>query len=115
MFIDPAYAQALPGGGGGADIVMQMLPFVAIFAVMYFLIIRPQQRRLKDHRQTVENIKRGDTVVTAGGIIGKVTRVVDNNEIQVEIADNVRIRVVKSTVSEVRAKGEGAKEGEAAS
>ena len=111
MFIDPAYAQT-PGAGGGADILMQMLPFVAIFAVMYFLIIRPQQRRVKEHRETVNNIKRGDTVVTSGGIIGKVTRVVDNNEIQVEVADNVRIRVVKSTISEVRAKGEAPKEGE---
>lgn len=111
MLITAAYAQATDGTGGGAFDILQFLPFVAIFAVMYFLVLRPQQQRLKDHKSLVSGIRRGDTVVTAGGIIGKVTRVVDETEVQVEIADNVRVRVLKSTVSDVRAKGEPVKDG----
>ena len=81
-------------------------PLIFIFAIMYFLMIRPQQQRMKQHREMVENVKRGDTVVTAGGIVGKVVRVAqkDDPEVTVEIADNVQVRVVKSTISEVRAK-----------
>jgi preprotein translocase subunit YajC len=81
-------------------------PLIFIFAIMYFLLIRPQQQRMKQHKQMVENVRRGDTVVTAGGIVGKVTKVgqPEDPEITVEIADNVQIRVVKSTLSEVRAK-----------
>jgi len=89
-----------------ANLLMQIVPFVAIFAIMYFLLIRPQQQRLKDHRAMVENVKRGDTVVTAGGIVGKVAKVRDDGEIMVDIADNVQVRVLKSTLSEVRAKGQ---------
>ncbi len=81
-------------------------PLIFIFAIMYFLLIRPQQQRMKQHKQMVENVRRGDTVVTAGGIVGRVTKVgqPEDPEITVEIADNVQIRVVKSTLSEVRAK-----------
>jgi preprotein translocase subunit YajC len=81
-------------------------PLIFIFAIMYFLMIRPQQQRLKQHREMVENVKRGDMVVTAGGVVGKVVKVgqKDESEITVEIADNVQVRVVKSTLSEVRAK-----------
>lgn len=83
-------------------------PLIFIFAIMYFLLIRPQQQRMKQHKQMVENVRRGDTVVTAGGIVGKVTKVgqPEDPEITVEIADNVQIRVVKSTLTEVRAKSQ---------
>jgi len=81
-----------------------------MFVIFYFLLIRPQQQRAKQHREMVNNIRRGDTVVTSGGIIGKVTRVKDDNEIEVEIAENTRVRVVKATVADVRSKGEPVKE-----
>jgi preprotein translocase subunit YajC len=87
-----------------ANLLMQIVPFVMIFAIMYFLLIRPQQQRLKEHRSMVDNVKRGDTVVTAGGIVGKVAKVRDDGELMIDIADNVQVRVVKSTLSEVRAK-----------
>ena len=74
-------------------------------AIMYFLVLRPQQRRVKEHREMVSNVRRGDVVVTAGGLVGKVTKV-DDAEITVEIAENVRVRVVKGTLSEVRSKSE---------
>ncbi len=80
----------------------------AIFAIMYFLLIRPQNKRMKEHQTMVAAIRRGDTVVTSGGIIGKVTKVVDDTEAVVEIAENVRVRVIKQTVTDVRAKGEPA-------
>jgi len=102
MFITPAYAQ---GAGGGGDFFIQIMPFLLIFVIMYFLIIRPQQRRLKDHRDMVSSVRRGDTVVTAGGLVGKVTKV-DEAEIQVEVAQGVRLKVVRSTISEVRSKNE---------
>jgi preprotein translocase subunit YajC len=106
MLISPAYAQA-PGGG---DFLFQLMPIVLMFVIFYFLLLRPQQQRMKQHREMVANIRRGDTVVTSGGIIGKVTKVKDDGEIEVEIADNTRVRVIKSTVAEVRVKGEPAKE-----
>ncbi|HVP83499.1 MAG TPA: preprotein translocase subunit YajC [Rhizomicrobium sp.] len=80
------------------------VPIIAIFAIMYFLMIRPQQQRVKQHREMVENVRRGDTVVTAGGIVGKVAKVKDDQEIMVDIADNVQVRVLKSTLTEVRVK-----------
>lgn len=108
MFITPAYAQA--AGGGQGDFLISLLPLVLIFVIFYFLLIRPQQKRVKQHQEMVNNIRRGDTVVTGGGLVGKVTKVIDDKEIQVEVAENVRIRAVKSMVSEVRAKGEPAKD-----
>jgi preprotein translocase subunit YajC len=97
------YAQAAPGV---FDMLNSLLiPTMLIIGIMYFLMIRPQQRRLKEHRDMVASIRRGDTVVTSGGIIGKVTKVEDN-ELQVEIADGVKIKLVRGTVSEVRGKGE---------
>jgi len=107
MFITPAYAQGL---GGGTDMFVQFVPIVLMFVIFYFLLLRPQQQRVKAHREMVSNVRRGDTVVTAGGIIGKVTKVRDETEVEVEIADNTRVRVIKSTISEVRAKGEAAKD-----
>lgn len=86
------------------DFASSIVPLVLVFAIMYFLLIRPQQQRMKQHRQMVDNVKRGDTVVTAGGIVAKVTKVRDDGELMVEIADNVQVRVMKSTLSEVRAK-----------
>ncbi len=108
MFITPAYAQGAGGGSIFADTLL--IPMILIFAIMYFLIIRPQQQRLKAHRAMVENVRRGDGVVTAGGLIGKVTKVIDETEVQIEIADGVRVRAVKSTLTDVRAKGEPVKD-----
>lgn len=109
MIISPAFAQS--GGAGGGDFFLQLMPILLMIVIFYFLLFRPQQQRMKAHREMVENIRRGDTVVTAGGLIGKVTRVKDDGaEIEVEIADNARVRVVKQTVSEVRVKGEPVKE-----
>ena len=105
-----AYAQAAPGA---FDMLNSLIvPTMLIIGIMYFLMIRPQQKRLKEHRDMVAAIRRGDTIVTSGGIIGKVTKV-DDQELQVEIADGVKIKVVRSTVSEVRGKGEPAPAGKA--
>ena len=117
MFISPAFAQgSLFGGGAGGDggMLMSLLPFVLIFVIMYFLILRPQQKRVKTHQEMVKNVRRGDTVVTNGGVIGKVTKVIDDDQIEIEIADDVRIRQMRQMVSDVRAKGEPVKD-EAAS
>ncbi len=108
MLVTPAYAQASPLGGDG--ILMQLLPFVLIFVIMYFLILRPQQKRAKEHQELIKNLRRGDTVITSGGLLGKVTKVVDDEQIEVEIADGVRVRQIRSMVSGVRAKGEPVKD-----
>ncbi|WP_417683929.1 preprotein translocase subunit YajC [Roseibium sp.] len=110
MFITPAYAQAA-GSPLGPDFLMSILPFVLIFAIMYFLIIRPQRQRMKQHQEMVANLRRGDTIVTTGGLIGKVAKVVDDAELLVELAEGVKVRIVRSMVQEVRAKSEPAKEG----
>ena len=89
----------------------QFLPFVLIFVAFYFLLIRPQQKRAQDLKRMIESVRRGDTVVTGGGMIGKVTKVLEDSTVQVEVAENVRVRVVKSTISEVRAKGEPVRDG----
>ena len=102
-----AFAQAT-GAGGGADMLIQLVPFLLIFDIMWFLIIRPQQRRAKAHQELIKNVRRGDTVVTSGGMIAKVSKVVDDGEIEVEIADGVKVRVVRSTVSQVLSKTEPA-------
>ena len=101
-FITPAFAQAASGGGsGGAEMLMQMAPFAIILVIMYFLIIRPQQKRAKETQDMLGGIRRGDTVVTTGGIIGKVTKVTDNAEVEVEIAPNVRVNVLRGTIGSV--------------
>ena len=84
--------------------ISTMVPLILLFGIFYFLLIRPQQQRVKTHQQMVEAVRRGDTVVTAGGLIGKVAKVKDDGELMVEIADNVQVRVLKSTLTEVRAK-----------
>jgi preprotein translocase subunit YajC len=106
MFVTPAYAQTSPLGG---DAFSMLIPFVLIIVMMYFLILRPQQKRMREHNDLVKNLRRGDTVVTSGGLVGKVTKVVDDEQIEVEIADGVRVRQVRSMVSGVRAKGEPVK------
>lgn len=112
MFISSAYAQTAGGGGGGLELILiQLAPLIAIVAIMYFLVIRPQQQRVKAHLAMVEALRRGDTVVTSGGLIGKVTKV-DESEATVEIAEGVKVRVLKHTIQEVRAKGEPAKDKE---
>lgn len=105
MFITEAYAQAAPGAGSNS-LLINLLPFVMILLIMYFLIIRPQQKRMKDHRDMIASIKRNDTVVTSGGIIGKVSRVVGDDELLVELAEGVRVRVVRGTITEVRTRGD---------
>jgi preprotein translocase subunit YajC len=92
---------------GGA--FAQFLPLILIFAIMYFLLIRPQQKKVKEHQAMVEALRRGDQIVTQGGLIGKVSKVKDDNEIEVELAENVKVRVVKSTVAQVISKTEPAK------
>jgi preprotein translocase subunit YajC len=108
-----AYAQAAAPDAFGM-LNSLLVPTMLIIGIMYFFMIRPQQKRLKEHREMVANLRRGDTVVTSGGIIGKVTKL-DDQELQVEVADGVRIKVVRSTVSEVRGKGEPAATPKAAS
>ena len=108
MFITEAWAQT-GGGAGGADFLIQFLPIILIFVIMYFLILRPQRMKARAHQEMVANLRRGDTVVTSGGMIGKVAKV-DEGELQVDIAEGVRVRVVRGSVSEVRAKSEPVKE-----
>lgn len=109
MIVTPAFAQAA-GAGSGGDMLVSLLPFVLIFVIMYFLILRPQQKRAKQHQEMVKNMRRGDSVVTSGGLMGKITKVVDENEIEVEVADGVRVRQMRGMVAEVRAKGEPVKD-----
>jgi preprotein translocase subunit YajC len=92
------------------DAIIQFVPFILIFVIMWFLIIRPQQRRVRAHQEMIKNVRRGDTVVTSGGIIGKVTKVLeDSADIEVEIADNVKVKVARAMVAEVRSKSEPVK------
>ncbi|HEY9539441.1 MAG TPA: preprotein translocase subunit YajC [Kiloniellaceae bacterium] len=104
MLISPAYAQA--AGGGGGDPFMTFLPIILIFVVFYFLLIRPQQKKAKQHREMVSALRRGDKVVTAGGMIGTVTKIISDTEAQVELAEGVRVRVVRHTISDVLSRTE---------
>ena len=101
MFATPAYASTGAASAGSTAMIMQFLPFVLIIAIFYFLMIRPQQLRMKQHRAMIDAVKKNDVAVTAGGVIGKVTKV-DETELELEIAQGVRIRVVRSTITEVR-------------
>ncbi|MGC9369888.1 MAG: preprotein translocase subunit YajC [Paracoccaceae bacterium] len=105
MFATPAYAQAA-GGAGGA--FTSFVPLILIFAIMYFLLIRPQQKKMKEHKAMVDALRRGDQVVTQGGIIGKVSKVKEGDEVEVEIAEGVKVRVVRATISQVLSKTEPA-------
>lgn len=104
MFDSPVYAQA-----AGGDAMLTFLPIVLIFVIMYFLIIRPQRQQMKTREAMLAAIRRNDTIVTGGGVVGKVTKVIDDHELEVEIAKDTRVRVVRAMVSEVRVKGEPAK------
>ncbi|OCW58858.1 preprotein translocase subunit YajC [Hoeflea olei] len=108
MFVTPAYAQTAVGGGG--EILMSILPFLLIFVIMYLLIIRPQRAQMKKREEMLKNVRRGDQIITGGGIVAKVTKVVDDNELEVEIADGVKVRTMRSLIADVRVKGEPAKE-----
>lgn len=109
MFATPAYAQAAGGAGGGA--IMQFLLLILIFAIMYFLLIRPQQKKVKQHQKMVSELRRGDQIVTQGGIIAKVSKVKDEHELEVEIAEGTKVRIVRGTVAQVLSKTEPASEG----
>jgi preprotein translocase subunit YajC len=115
MFITPAFAQnplsgLFGGGGDSASMITSFMPLILIIVIMYFLILRPQQRKVKQHQELIKALRRGDTVITNGGLIGKVTKVVDDDQIEVEVADGVRVRQMRSMVSDVRAKGEPVKD-----
>ncbi len=105
MLITPAYAQAT---SGNADFPLQILPFLLIFVIMYFLIIRPQRQQAKQRDEMLKAIRRGDTVVTGGGVIGKVTKVIDEHELEIQIAKDVKVRAQRNLVADVRAKAEPA-------
>ncbi len=107
MFISPAYAQSGVGGAGGFE---ALLPLVLIFVVFYFLLIRPQQKKVKVHREMLSAIRRGDRVVTGGGIIGTVSKVNNDQEVTLEIAEGVKVRVQRAMISAVLAKTEPVKE-----
>ncbi len=104
MFVTPAFAQA--AGAGPGSTIASFLPLVLIFAIMYFLLIRPQQKKVKTHQAMVSALRRGDHVITQGGLIGKVSKVKDDNEVEVELAEGIKVRVVKSTIATVVSKTE---------
>ncbi len=106
MLISPAYAQA--AGAPGAFDMMSLLPLVLIFIVFYFLLIRPQQKKMKAHREMLGALRRGDKVVTNGGIVGTITKVLNGEELQVEIADNVRVKVMRGMIASVVSRTEAA-------
>ena len=111
MFISEAWAQG--AGACGSDFLVQLFPLVLIFIVFYFLLIRPQQSKMKQQKEMLGGVKRGDRVVTGGGIIGLVTKVIGDNELQVELAEGVRVRIIKQTITDILTRGEsvrGAKE-----
>lgn len=103
MFVTPAFAQAAGAPAGGAAAFGSFIPLILVFVIMYFLMIRPQQKKMKEHRSMVEALKKGDEVVTSGGIIGKVVAVRDG-EVEVEVSPGVKVRVVRSTINSVVAR-----------
>ena len=103
MFVTPAYAQ---GSGASPDMFISILPFVLIFVIMYFLIIRPQRTQLKKRGEMLAAIRRGDTVVTGGGFVGKVTKVIDDNELEIDLGGGIKVTALRSTIADVRVKGE---------
>jgi preprotein translocase subunit YajC len=107
LFASPAFAQSTGLGGGSG--IASFVPLILIFAIMYFLLIRPQQKKVKQHQAMVKALRKGDQVVTGGGVIGKVTKVGAENEIEVEIATGVKVKVIQSTIQTVLNKTEPAK------
>ena len=111
MWITDAFAQTIGAAPAGAtDTLVQLVPIVAMIAIVYFVLWRPQQRRAKEQRELVQSARRGDIVVTTGGLIGKVTKSVDDNEVEFEIAPNIKARLARSGIAEVRSKGEPIKD-----
>ena len=108
MFVTPAFAQSA-GAPAIGDFMGMILPLVMIMAVFWFLLIRPQQRKMKEHQNLISKVARGDTIITSGGLIGRVTKVVDDTELLVEVGENVKVRVLRQGISDVRAKGEPVK------
>jgi preprotein translocase subunit YajC len=113
MFITPAFAQNAVAAGE-PNMLTSLIPFILIFVIFYFLLIRPQQKRLKEHQLMVTNLRRGDRVVTGGGIIGSVSRIIDENEVALDIADGVTVNVIRSTISSVLSKPTPASKSETA-
>jgi len=106
MIISPAYAQAAGGAGG----LSSLLPFLLIFIVFYFFLIRPQQKRAKEHRELVNNVKRGDKIITSGGLLGTVSKSVEGQEsVEVEIAKDVKVNVMRTMIADVRDKKDAPK------
>ena len=108
MFVTPAYAQDGGGAAGSGSFLTSMLPLVLIFVIFYFLLIRPQQKRAKEHKLMVANLRRGDQVVTAGGVLAKVTKVGEGDEVEVEISHGVKVKLIRSTITAVLSKTEPA-------
>ncbi len=108
MFVTPAFAQATGGGAGAGSAISTLIFPLIIFAIFYVLMIRPQQRKMKEHKAMIEALRRGDQVLTQGGIIGKVTKVGDDGVVEVEIADGVKVRVARHTITTVMNKTEPA-------
>jgi len=104
MFVTPAFAQT--GAGGAPDMLVSILPFVLIFVIMYFLIIRPQRSQMKKRTELLSAIRRGDSVVTGGGFLGKVTRVINDNELEIDLGNGVKVTALRATIADVRVKGE---------
>jgi preprotein translocase subunit YajC len=108
MFVSAAYAQTAGAAGGAGSAVASFLPLILIFGIMYMLLIRPQQKKMKDLKAMVDAVRRGDQVLTAGGIIGKVVKVGDDNVLEVEIAEGVKVKIAKHTITQVMSKTEPA-------
>ena len=108
MFVSAAYAQTAGAAGGAGSAVASFLPLILIFGIMYLLLIRPQQKKMKDLKAMIEAVRRGDQVLTAGGIIGKVVKVGDDNVLEVEIAEGVKVKIAKHTITQVMSKTEPA-------
>ena len=108
MFVTPAFAQDAAAGGAASIMTSGLVPMILIVGIMYFLMIRPQQKRLKEHKAMVEALRRGDQVVTQGGILGKVSKVQDDGIVEVEIAEGVKVKVMRATITQVLSKTEPA-------
>jgi preprotein translocase subunit YajC len=106
MFISEAFAQAAGGSPVGGDLFTFLMPMIMVMGVFYFLLIRPQQQKLRQHNEMLSKVGKGDTIVTNGGLIGKVIKTVGDDELQVEVGENVKVRVLRSGISDVRSKGE---------
>jgi preprotein translocase subunit YajC len=108
--VQAAPETSAPPAAPAPDMITQIVPLLFVTLIVYFIVLRPQARRTKEQKDSLKNVRRGDTVVTSGGLIGKVTKTVDDAEVEVEIAQNIRVRVLRQAITEVRAKGEPVKD-----